>query len=158
MVNKIKNLSLMRNCILFWAYMKDKMQKYGMKIFQPCVAESGNVCNSETYYGAEPKDKGYSRHAVRWFSSFWLLDHVWAFNTEVIVTTVANRNKKSNLQSSKKLKDRGKTDQRHQLLVIKCRVVQDVYVQSTAHTSIMVEAPISKRKSHLQWRTTINMK
>lgn len=112
MVHKIKNLTQMRICIPFWVNMKGKMWKYGMEIFQPRATESGNACTTvPSLRTKDTVDMLSDNFHVPGFLIMYQSSII--INTRVIFTTMANRKEMSSQQSSKKLKERGKTDQRH---------------------------------------------
>jgi hypothetical protein len=90
--------------------MKGKPHKYGIKIYQLCEAKSGFVSNIEVYAGAHQteeeystsfnavnrlcdpiKNKWYTVHMDRFFSSPKIFDHMQIANTKAAGTVMPNQ-------------------------------------------------------------------
>jgi len=175
-------ISPFRGRIFFHVCVKGKPHKYGIKMFELCEAKSGYVYNLDEYTGAHPtnsehnmvfsvvdrlcdkiKGKGHCVYMGRRFSSPKIFDHLWGCKTTKAVGTVISNRKMPKQAFSGKLKKGKKiSGQWDHLLAIKWKDIHDVFVLTTAHEDVLVEAPLSRgahhKKNQLQCWTTTSIK
>ena len=147
-----------RGRVRFRVFIKGKPEKYGIKIYELCEAESGYACAFEVYTGKDLlaeenlnsalnvvdrlstkyQNKGYTIYMDRYFSSPKVFDHLWEKGTKAVGTVMPNREGMPK-QSFQKILKRGEFISRHRnhLLAVKWKDVRDVHMLSTVHKAEM---------------------
>lgn len=161
-----------RRRVSFRVYIKNKPNKYGIKLFEVCEANSGYTCNLEVYSGVsreanpdgpvvgvvtrllEPYlNQGYTVYLDRYFTSVKLFDNLWQQDTLAVGTIMSNRRDLPQQAFAKKLKKGEQVFRRRDhLLSIKWKDVRDVFMVSTKHTAEMKE--VQQRGNHQKIKPT----
>ena len=140
-----------RGRVIFCVYIKDKPDKYGIKMFTVCDSKTGYVLCTEVYTGKGQQDKsiiglfqrllsGYldKGHTVFmdiFYSSLAVFDFLWARKTKAVGTCMPNRKElpRRNVVSKKLKRDECVFMRRDHLLCLKWKDTRDVLCLSTAH-------------------------
>lgn len=150
-----------RGRVGFRIYMKNKPNKYGIKLYILCDAATGYVLNCDVYTGAVGnKDnsiqgiferlcgnyfgKGHCIFMDRFYTSPALLNFLWGKKTLGVGTVMKNRRGLPSIFKTKKLK-KGEVLFRRKahLLACKWKSTRDVYCLSTKHAA--TTSPIQVR-------------
>lgn len=140
-----------RGRIQFKVYMKNKPEKYGIKLFIVCDASSGYILKMEVYSGKGTEDMGiiplltrlldnylYKGHTIymdRYYSSPAVFDFLWERNTKAVGTCMTNRKElpQNNIVQKKIQKGEIIFMRRNHLLCLKWKDTRDVLFLSTCH-------------------------
>lgn len=140
-----------RGRIHFRVYIKNKPDKYGIKLFIACEATSGYALNIEVYTGKGAQSnsiiplfqrllqkylgKGYTIYMDRFYSSPQVFDFLWNEKTLAVGTCMSNRRElpKQNLINKKLKKGEMAYMRRNHLLCLKWKDTRDVVALSTCH-------------------------
>ncbi|XP_046385713.1 piggyBac transposable element-derived protein 4-like [Ischnura elegans] len=148
-----------RGRVHFRVYMKNKPEKYGIKLFIVCDAASGYVLKMEVYCGKGNADnsimplfqrllqnyfdKGHTVYSDRFYTSPALFDFLWERKTKAVGTCMSNRKGLPKQTVIKRKLKKGETAymRRKHLLCLKWRDTRDVLLLSTKHkmTSSLVQ-------------------
>lgn len=149
-----------RGRISFRVYMKNKPQKYGMKLYILSDPETGYTLNFEIYSGKEQQDnsicalydrllrdyyyKGHTIYMDRFYTSPLVLKHLWNKQTNAVGTVMSNRkNLPKDLIKQKLLKDEITFARCGPQMFLKWKDTRDVLVMSTVHNADL--APVTVR-------------
>lgn len=140
-----------RGRISFRVYIKNKPNKYGLKLFVVCDSATGFVLNCEVYTGSSGNvdnsivalvdrlcsqyfGKGHCIYMDRYYTSPALLKMLWEKNTLGVGTVMKNRKGLPKELQTHKLKNNESIFLRNgPLLALKWRDTRDVYCLSTKH-------------------------
>jgi hypothetical protein len=152
-----------RGRVGFRIYMKNKPNKYGLKLYLLCDAATGFVLNCEIYTGSiGNKDnsvkgvverlctnyfgKGHCIFMDRFYTSPALLNFLWEKKTLAVGTVMKNRKGLPSVFKTKKLK-KGEVIFRRKahLLASKWKATRDVYSLSTKHAATTSSVQVRSR-------------
>lgn len=151
-----------RGRIHFRVYMKNKPEKYGMKLYIICDAESGYALNIELYTGKGDIDnsivplmgrllqdylgKGHTVYMDRFYTSPTVMDYLWSHDTLGVGTVMINRKQMPKDLKEIKLK-KGEMTFRHRpnLLACKWKDTRDVVILSSKHGASCSEVSVKAR-------------
>lgn len=149
-----------RGRIGFRVYMKNKPNKYGIKLYAVCDSATGFVLNCEVYTGSagnvdnsiqglvhrlcsEYFGKGHCIYMDRFYTSPSLLDMLWENKTLGVGTVMKNRKGLPPVFKTLKLKKNQMVFQRKgHLLALKWKSKRDVYSLSTKHRATSTAIPV----------------
>ena len=140
-----------RGRVIFRVYIKNKPDKYGIKMFTVCDSKTGYVLRTEVYTGKGQQDnsiiglfqrllsgyldKGHTVFMDRFYSSPAVFDFLWARKTTAVGTCMTNRKElpRQNVVSKKLKRDECVVMRRDHLLCLKWKDTRDVLCLSIAH-------------------------
>lgn len=157
-----------RGRVGFRVYMKNKPNRYGLKLFMLCDASTGFILKCEVYTGkAEGKSynilsiferlcskyfgKGHCIFMDRFYTSPQLLRYMWENKTYGVGTVMKNRRGLPTIFKTKKLKKGEMIFKRNgPILACKWKSTRDVYCLSTKHKATTSEIPCKTKDGIVQ--------
>lgn len=148
-----------RGRIHFRVYMKNKPEKYGIKLYFVCESNSGYVLNMEVYTGKDGDDfaiaplmerllhdyfsKGHTVFMDRFYTSPTLIDFLWDRDTLGVGTVMLNRKEMPKSLTTTTLK-RGEMTFRHRPHIMACKWkdTRDVVILSSKHGATASEVTV----------------
>ena len=152
-----------RGRVVFRVYIKNKPDKYGIKMFTLCDARTGYVLRIEVYTGKSTQDnsivglfqrllagyfdKGYTIYMDRYYSSPIVFDFLWEKKTKAVGTCMPNRKElpKETVVAAKLKRDDCVYMRRGHLLCLKWKDTRDVLCLSSAHTMTRTEVTVRSK-------------
>lgn len=155
-----------RGRVHFRVYLKNKPDKYGMKLFIVSDARSGYVVKMEVYCGkgiednsiiplierllSKYLDKGYTIYMDRFYSSPALFDFLWNRQTKAVGTCMPNRKElpKENVVNKKIKRGEIIFMRRGPLLCLKWKDTRDVLMLTTEHKATSSEVVVRTKQGN----------
>ena len=156
-----------RGRIHFRVYMKNKPEKYGMKLYFVCESNSGYILNMEVYTGKSASDfaivplferllsqcfsKGHSVYMDRFYTSPKVIDFLWEKDTLGVGTVMLNRKEMPKSLSSVNLK-KGEMTFRHRphMMACKWKDTRDVAVLTSKHGATVSEVTVRAKGGRMK--------
>jgi len=157
-----------RGRVHFRVYMKNKPEKYGMKLYIASDPLTGYTLNFEIYSGKGQEnnsiiplysrllkqyfDKGHTIYMDRFYTSPMVLEYLWDNKTNGVGTVMANRKglPKDTVVNVKLKKGEMAFGRNGPQICIKWKDTRDVLVMSTCHSADMAPVTVKARGGPIQ--------